>query len=360
MTQLPALPESARSFAPAAYQEAPVYGKVDGIWWRATGSGRPLVLVMGHGYPAAMFHRLVPLLEPHCRVIVFDNRGIGNSSDAGGLDGLTIGGMVGDVARVIEDAAGGVADVLGVSLGGIVAQELAIGMPRKVDRLVLACTHTADSRVVVAESEVLEMMQKRATLEDEEALRVSLPYVYAPRTPKKLIEEDLEVRRAFHRGWDGYQAQLRASIQFMGTSARLPRVQSETLVLHGELDRLVPPGNAEVIADRIPHAELVMLPGVSHNFYSEKPELVAAAVVPFLQAPRIDRVILTAPIEVQPSPEPRHRGSRKATSKKAKKSKSERKTRSKSEQQTASNSAPKESGEAASKTTRKRRSRTSA
>lgn len=329
MTQLrDTLPKSARSFAPAFYQEAPVYGKVDGLWWRATGEGRPLVLAMGHGYPAAMFHRLVPLLEPHFRVIVFDNRGIANSVDAGGLDGLTITGMAADVALIIDEAAGGKADVLGVSLGGIVAQELAISMPRMVDRLILACTHTADSNVVLAGDDVLEMMQNRAALDDEEALRASQQYVYAPRTPQKLIDEDMAVRRAFHHGWAGYQAQLRASMHFMGTSARLPRVQSETLVIHGNLDRLVPPGNAKVIADRIPNAELVLLAGVSHNFYCEKPEKAAEVIIPFLQQPRTEQTIQTAAVDIPVDIEPtRTRSPRTAAIAKKAKTRGATKTR---------------------------------
>lgn len=266
-------------------------GRADGIWWRSSGKGdQPLVLIQGLGYPAAMFHRLIPLLEPHFRVIVFDHRGIGNSADAGGLDGQTIGSMAGDVSQVIEEAVGAPADVFGVSLGGIVAQELALAYPRQVRRLILACTHTADARVVLAEAEVLEMMQKRWTLDDEQALRSSVPYVYAPNASKKLIEGDLAVRRAAHVGWDGYKAQMNAAMRFGGTSDRLPRVRSATLVLHGELDRLVPPGNAEVISSRIPGAELKTFRGLSHNFYSEDPKATAAEIISFLTRPGLEEL----------------------------------------------------------------------
>jgi len=107
----------------------PAEGRVEGIWWRASGAGSPLVLVQGLGYPAAMFHRLVPLLEPYFRVILFDQRGIGNSAKAGRLASLTIGSMAADVAAVIREVVGQAADVMGVSLGGIVAQELALAYP---------------------------------------------------------------------------------------------------------------------------------------------------------------------------------------------------------------------------------------
>ncbi len=276
------VPVSAAPFMSPAPGDVPVYGRVDGIWWRASGRGTPLVLIQGLGYPAALFHRLVPLLEPRFRVIVFDNRGIGNSVSAGGLSGLTIDRMAADVVSVIDDAAGGTADVFGVSLGGIVAQELALAYPRSVRRLVLACTHTADDRVVLAEQAVFDLMQARPSMGDEEALRSSLPFVYADDTPMSLIEEDLAVRRAMHAGWEGYQAQLKAVTRYEGTSSRLPRIQSPTLVLHGGADRFVPPGNADVIAARIPGARLEVLEGVSHNLYSEAPERTAASIVRFL------------------------------------------------------------------------------
>lgn len=293
--QFASIPKSALPFTGGTKLDEPVVGRTGGLWWRSSGSGTPLVLIQGLGYPAAMFHRIVPLLEPHYRVTVFDQRGIGNSAKANSLDSLTIGRMASDVAAVIDDAAGGHADVLGVSLGGIVAQELAIASPQKVDRLILACTHTADSRVVVAEEEVLELMRSRAQLsDDEEALRNSVPYVYAPRTSDKLIEEDISVRREMHRGWDGYTAQLRASIQYAGTSGRLSRITAETLVLHGKLDRLVPPGNAEVIAERIPNAQLHLMPGVSHNFYSEAPRAAAKDILKFLDSPRAEEAAQAA------------------------------------------------------------------
>ncbi len=293
------VPDSAIPFMLAAEVDQPTYGRTNGIWWRASGTGDPLVLVQGLGYPAAMFHRLVPLLEPHCRVIVFDHRGVGNSVRANALDSLTIGRMASDVSAIIDDAADGAADVLGVSLGGIIAQELALAYPREVRRLILAGTHTADSNIVIAEDEVIEMMQRRSQMsDDEEALRSSLKYVYAPKTPKRLIEEDVAIRRAMHRGWDGYNAQLRATVQYGGTSARLPRIQSETLVIHGELDRLVPPGNAHVIADRVPGSTLRILKGLSHNFYSEAAERTAAEIIPFLTAPRIERAPFTGSFPV--------------------------------------------------------------
>ncbi|MCI9888517.1 alpha/beta hydrolase [Micrococcales bacterium 31B] len=229
-----------------------------------------------------MFHRLLPLLEPWFRVIVFDNRGVGNSCSAGGLQGLSIDAMAADVVSVIDDAAGGCANVFGVSLGGIVAQELALAYPRSVNRLILAGTHTADERLVLADQAVFDLMKSRPSMNDEEAIRSSLPFVYSPDTPQVLIEEDVAIRRAMHTGWEGYQAQLNAVYAYEGTSSRLPRLSKATLVLHGALDEFVPPANGEVIASRVPGCELRILDGVSHNCYSEAAPQTAAAIIEFL------------------------------------------------------------------------------
>lgn len=279
------VPASAGPFLRPVPEAGPVYGRTDGLWWRMSGSGRPLVLVQGLGYPAAMFHRLVPLLEAHCRVIVYDHRGIGNSAGANGLSALTIGSMAGDLAAIVDDVADGRADIFGVSLGGIVAQEFALAYPRQVDRLILAGTHTADARVVLAEPAVFDVMRSRPTMGDEEALRSSIPFVYSLDTPSRIIEEDIAIRRRMHRGWEGYRAQLKAATTYEGTSARLPRIHAETMVLHGSEDRFVPAGNALVVSERIPGSRLQILSGVSHNFYSEAPERTAEAILAFLTAP---------------------------------------------------------------------------
>jgi 3-oxoadipate enol-lactonase len=263
--------------------EASVSGVVDGVWWRALGSGEPLLLIQGLGYSSDMWFRLVPLLTEHFRVLVFDNRGIGRSD--GPVDGMTLETMAADAASVVAAAHEVSAHVFGVSLGGIVAQELALTEPQVVRRLILGCTHTADEHVVFAREEVLEMLTSRAELPAEEAARASIQYVYSSATPDRRIEQDLDVRFQHPPSPAAYTAQLQATFDYEGTFSRLPAVAARTLVLHGEDDLLVPPGNGIVVAGQIPGAEVKFLPRAGHVFFSEAPERTAEMLLEFLRAP---------------------------------------------------------------------------
>ncbi len=243
-------------------------GSVDGIAWRSAGAGPPLLLIQGLGYPAAMWFRLRPHLTGF-RLVTFDNRGVGESRSAA-YDGLTIEQMADDAARVIADAGVDAAHVLGASLGGIVAQELALTRPELVRRLVLVSTHTGDAGAVPADAHVLAALASRSRLTGDAALRVTVPYVYSASTPAEHIDEDVAVRAASDLDPRVYDAQLAAAHAYVGTSDRLTGLHAPTIVVHGTSDLLVPPANAERIADLVPDAELEWVRGGGHNLFSER------------------------------------------------------------------------------------------
>lgn len=249
--------------------------------WEAAGTGPPLLLIQGLGYPAAMWHRLLPSLTPHFRVVRFDNRGIGRNA-ALPVDGLTIEQMAEDAAEVIAAVGDPGVSVVGVSLGGIVAQQLALAHPELVDRLVLASTHTCDEHGVAAEAEVLEMFATRSRLSPDEARRASVPFAYAPGTSVALIDGDLAVRASHPVDASVYDAQLAAAGRFAGTWSRLTGIAADTLVLHGTDDRIVSPANAEILVERIPSATLRWVIGGGHNLFSERATEFADAVAEFV------------------------------------------------------------------------------
>lgn len=248
--------------------------------WESSGDGPPLLLIQGLGYPAQMWFRLAPLLSARLRVISFDNRGAGANA-ALPVDDLTIEQLAQDAAAVIRDSTGQ-ASVLGVSLGGIVAQELALSHPELVDRLVLVSTHSCDEHAVNASEQVLRMLATRSALPPAEARRASVPYAYSLETSRELIEQDLACRDEHPVAAETYQAQLEAAGRFAGTSRRLPGLVHETLVLHGDADLIVPVANAELLAARIPHATLRLIDGAGHNLFSERAEDVAREVIGFV------------------------------------------------------------------------------
>jgi len=154
------------------------------IWWEATGrEGAPaVVLVMGLGYPAAMWWRQVPALVERYRVIVVDNRGAVHAGDVAGAP-YSIETMAADVGAVIEAAGEKSAHVIGISMGGAIAQELALSQPDKVRSLALLATHSGISHAVMNPA-AITMLQARATMTADEAAEASIPFNYAPATSR--------------------------------------------------------------------------------------------------------------------------------------------------------------------------------
>jgi len=168
-------------------------------------------------------------------------------------------------------------------MGGMIAQEFAIGHPGRVDRLVLGCTSFGGKTAKIAAKEVLQILRSRATMTPEEGAEAMVPYIYDAATPRKRIDEDLALRRKFYPSAEGYRAQVQA-INSWSSVDKLSEIDAPTLVIHGETDQLIPPENAEMLASKIAGAELVMLPRASHIFTTDQPEKAHAAILGFLQA----------------------------------------------------------------------------
>jgi pimeloyl-ACP methyl ester carboxylesterase len=249
------------------------------IYWEQSGSGEPILLIMGLGYAHQMWFRTRRVLESKYRVILFDNRGVGKSDVPTGP--YPIAQMAADAAAVMDAAGVAKAGVFGVSMGGMIAQEFAIRYPQRVGRLILGCTACGGSEAVPAAAKVLQILMARATMTPEEGAEAMVPYIYDASTPRERIDQDLAVRRTVYPTAQGYLGQVQGIIAWHCFD-RLPSIQAATLVIHGESDQLVPPENAKIIADRIPGARLVMLPRASHLFTTDQPEASHAAILDFL------------------------------------------------------------------------------
>ena len=257
------------------------------IRWESSGSGEPVLLIPGLGYPLEMWHRVAPALAERYRVITFDNRGAGRSDVPPGP--YRYADMAADAVAVLDAAGVDVAHVHGTSMGGAIAQQLVHDHPGRVGSLILSATWCGGETFHPAEPEVYEILVRRASLPPEEGIRVMLPYIYDPATPPERIEEDLVIRLAHYPSKEGYLAQ-NAAASGWDSRAWLGDVRVPVLVLHGESDRLVNPANAGEIASRIPGARLVMLAGASHLFMSDRPEEANRIVLEFLASVRRSRV----------------------------------------------------------------------
>ena len=249
------------------------------LYWEEEGSGEPLLMIMGLGYTLDMWHRVRPLLSDRFRLILFDNRGVGRSDVA--EPGYSISDMAADAVAVLDEAGVESAHVLGVSMGGYIAQALTIEHPDRVKSLILGCTACGGPDAVRADPEVLEALVARGAMGAEEGVRVMIPFVYDAGTSPEAIDQDLAIRLQTYPTEKGYSGQLQA-IMSHSTYERLGEISVPTLVVHGQSDRLVPHGNGEDIARRIPGARFVSLPNASHIFFTDQPEATKKAMYEFL------------------------------------------------------------------------------
>ena len=251
------------------------------IYWDERSIGEPVLLIMGLGYPSDMWWRTRPLLDGRYRTIVLDNRGAGRSSVPTGPYPIAL--MAADAVAVLDAAGVENAHVFGISMGGMIAQELALQWPLRVRSLILGCTAAGGPTAVRSEPEAAQVLMNRGSMPPEEAAAAAIPYIYDPGTPRERIEEDVAVRRPWLPQPEGYTGQLQGILAWEANS-RLPQVTVPTLVIHGETDRLVPIGNGELIASRIPGAKFVRLPNASHIFPTDQTMASHQAILEFLAA----------------------------------------------------------------------------
>ena len=160
------------------------------IAWERHGEGPPLLLIHGLGYARWGWEPVLPELAERFDVILFDNRGIGESDAPPGP--YTVAEMAGDAVRVLDEAGVERAHVVGTSLGGMIAQELALSHPERVDRLVLACTTPGGPNAHPMPQATVALMAEAATLEPAVALRRFVENALSPAT----VASESRARRA--------------------------------------------------------------------------------------------------------------------------------------------------------------------
>lgn len=247
------------------------------LYWEEYGSGPPVLLIIGLSFTHEMWFRVLPFLTPQYRVIVFDNRGMGRSDVPKSF--YSIPQMATDARAILEAAGIGTADVIGASMGGMIAQELALRFPDCVHRLVLACTTHGGLFASWPDFTGHARRDSRSGAGAWE--RALIPLLYADTTPRERIDEDLKIRSSCQWCYRGFLRQL-AGVLVWSSYRRLPRITAPTLVIHGEHDRLVPPQNGKAVANRIPGARFRFVPHAGHMLLTDQPEMCAEMVLSFL------------------------------------------------------------------------------
>jgi len=241
------------------------------LYYESNGSGEPVLLVMGLGMAATGWWRTVEVLAEEFRVIAFDNRGSGRSDAPNGP--YSIAGLAADAAAVLDAAGEESAHVYGISLGGMIAQELALAEPQRVRSLVLGASTPGGAGHVLPDRETLEFLNRRATMDFEEGVWASVPYNYGYATRTTFaarLGADIAQRLRYPPNATGYRAQLAAAWGWDATQ-RLPELRVPALVLHGDEDRIVPVENGRRLAAAIAGSRFEELAGAGHLYPTDEP-----------------------------------------------------------------------------------------
>jgi pimeloyl-ACP methyl ester carboxylesterase len=238
-------------------------------------------LIHGATLHSGVFYQQTPEFAPHFRTIVFDNRGAGRTDQPD--EPYTMRQLADDTARLMNVLQIRQAAVLGVSMGGMIAQELAINSPERLSCLILACTHFGGKDAIHPPPEMQAAMAAGSAASAEQR-QLQLQAAFSDETIERhpeLIERVNEIRAVHPMAPHALKRRMQA-LAAHDTADRLQSIAVPTMVLTGSEDRLVAPANAQMIAGRIPNAVLKELPG-GHVFFIEHPELFNPLVIDFVK-----------------------------------------------------------------------------
>ncbi|HZO36754.1 MAG TPA: alpha/beta hydrolase [Solirubrobacteraceae bacterium] len=243
------------------------------------GAGEPLLLIQGmSGNHEHWGERFLELLERDFDVIAYDHRGVGWSP---GIEkSFTIAELADDAAVLLDRLGVDRAHVLGISMGGMVAQELALNHPERVRTLTLGCTYAGGPEGILADAEVFAPMVNALRDGDRDgAIRASWEA-----NVSAAFSADAEAYALFHATALRKPTALRVlmlqmrAIAAHDTHLQLAEITAPTLIIHGSEDRMLPVVNGEAISRAMPEARFVRYDGVGHMFWIEQPDRTAELV----------------------------------------------------------------------------------
>jgi len=253
------------------------------LYYETFGEGPPLCLIAGYRQNSAAWPReFITRLSARHRVIIFDNRGTGCSGKP--ADGYDFIHQARDVIGLLDHLRVPRTNLLGFSMGGAIAQEVVVGTPGRIDRLILFGTFCGGVWSEPASWSVLRQLFATEGLSPEQATRQALPVTYSPdylAANPVAVEQQMRRELAYPTPAFASRKQMEALRNF-DRYYDLPRIRAATLVATGSDDVLVKPRNSAIIAARIPNARLEMITDLGHRAIWEAPEEMADLIRDFL------------------------------------------------------------------------------
>jgi pimeloyl-ACP methyl ester carboxylesterase len=249
--------------------------------YRVFGSGYPLLMVMGYGSTMNLWEPgLILQLASRFRVIIFDNRGIGNSGT--GTREFSIEQFAEDTSGLIDALGIQQTHVLGWSMGSLIAQELVLRYPSKVNKLILYAAH-CNARMFPPSLEIIQQLTDTTGTPQERGMRyigTLFPNDWLQNHGERIGEVFFRPMGDIPEETVGRQAM--AIDAWKGTTDRLGEICSPVLIITGVEDRLVIPQNARFLSENIPNAQLALIENGGHGLMFQFPDIFCEKVVGFL------------------------------------------------------------------------------
>ncbi|NHI89742.1 MAG: alpha/beta hydrolase [Candidatus Thorarchaeota archaeon] len=247
-------------------------------------SAPPLVLIGGWASYRWVWFRQVPTFKEKYRVVVFDNRGAGKSSKPDYP--YTIKMMAADTIGLMDTLEIGDAHILGISMGGLIAQQIAISYPERVRSLILSSTHFGGSNQILMDDRTMALLiaLPTETISKEQAREMRYRATFSP----QFIEKNRPILNQIDEWAEKLPTPLYAQVHQSSATgefdseAELNKITAPTLILHGANDRAVPTKNGELLAERIPNARLKIIKDAAHFVIIEKYEEFNNEVMNFI------------------------------------------------------------------------------
>jgi pimeloyl-ACP methyl ester carboxylesterase len=242
------------------------------LWTETAGSGRPILFLCGLGYAGWCWRDTALAMAERHRPVLLDNRGSGRSDKPAGP--YTIAMLATDAARAIDALVGQPCDVVAHSMGGYIAQSLALLFPDRVRSLALVATSPGGVGATPVPLATLDSWARHRALPPAEFARRTMPTSLGPGWVEKNpaeFERLLAARLEFPTPAETWGAQYQACAHFLIHGIDPRRIAAPTTIIHGTADKVVPYANAPFLAGRIPGARLVTLEDTGHLPFLENP-----------------------------------------------------------------------------------------
>lgn len=238
------------------------------------GSGEPLLLIIGLSFGMADWGDYFPnLLAQNYQVILFDNRDAGLTSES--QRDYTIADLADDTANLLDALNIPTANIFGVSMGGMIAQQLALRHPDKVNKLILGCTMAGGIC-----SEYANWTPLATALVSGDLRELLFPQDYLDRHQQE-IDELFKQAKPLHSQDGALQRQMLAFSSYDGCT-EIQNIKAETLILTGDSDVLIPASNSQYLDQHIPHSTLATITDAGHGFCFSHADQVTQLIIDFL------------------------------------------------------------------------------